>query len=57
MDKIEVVMIVGCDENGSIMRAYEIERDWESGLIKALKPLDGEATVAGGLFADLLEAD
>lgn len=55
-DRIEVVMVLGCDREGSHIRSYEIVRDWNSGVVTSLKPLDdeGDQIMASGRFCDLL---
>lgn len=55
-DRMEIVMVVGCDRSGASVKIYEIVREWETGKVTNLKPLDPERTMDGfeGRFANLL---
>lgn len=56
-DRVEVVMILVADHDGSTMRSYEIIRDWDSGVVTELKSKgESEDGMAMGRFSDLLSA-
>lgn len=60
-DRVECVMILGADRRGSSMDCYEMKRDWRSGQVVDLAPMDkGEGKRENGLvdgrFANLLSA-
>lgn len=54
-DRIEVVMICGCGKGESQMRTFEIIRDWQTGVVTELKPMEGDLDVVSGRFSGLLE--
>lgn len=55
-NRVEIVQIVGAERGGEGQgRAFEIVRDWTTGQVTELKPLDQSATQMSGRFANLLE--
>jgi hypothetical protein len=53
-DRVECVMIFGCDRDESKMAEFEIIRNWETGVVERLQPLSDQITEAQGLFLGLL---
>jgi hypothetical protein len=55
-DKIEVVVLMVSDGEGTITRSLEIVRDWETGKATELRSVMPDCTENEGRFAGLIEA-
>lgn len=57
-DKVEALIVTGEEHGRSVMKTWEIVRDWDSGAVIELKPgfsTDEENTTAEGRFCNLLD--